>query len=97
MGTYETLKRAYCKSTGKDEPEVLATLGFGAMSGSIGAASVYREYQIYFFFLDVIFNFMRYYQSTNTDQYQLLIYYVLDFKHLDHQVILNSILGSEMS
>lgn len=44
MGTYETLKRAYCKSTGKDEPEVYATLGFGAMSGSIGAASVYRMY-----------------------------------------------------
>jgi hypothetical protein len=44
MGTYETLKRAYCRSTGKDEPEVFAVLSFGALSGSIGAASVYREF-----------------------------------------------------
>jgi solute carrier family 25 phosphate transporter 23/24/25/41 len=43
MGTYETLKTAYCRSTGKDEPEVYAVLSFGALSGSIGAASVYRE------------------------------------------------------
>lgn len=42
MGTYETLKKAYIKSTGKDEPEVYAVLSFGALSGSIGAASVYR-------------------------------------------------------
>ncbi|WWC98941.1 hypothetical protein V866_005835 [Kwoniella sp. B9012] len=41
MGTYETLKTAYCRSTGKDEPEVFAVLSFGALSGSIGAASVY--------------------------------------------------------
>ncbi|WVQ83428.1 hypothetical protein IAT38_005569 [Cryptococcus sp. DSM 104549] len=41
MGTYETLKTAYCRSTGKDEPEVYAVLSFGALSGSIGAASVY--------------------------------------------------------
>ncbi|WWC87477.1 uncharacterized protein L201_002366 [Kwoniella dendrophila CBS 6074] len=41
MGTYETLKTTYCKSTGKDEPEVFAVLSFGALSGSIGAASVY--------------------------------------------------------
>ncbi|WRT65330.1 uncharacterized protein IL334_002273 [Kwoniella shivajii] len=41
MGTYETLKNAYCRSTGKDEPEVFAVLSFGALSGSIGAASVY--------------------------------------------------------
>ncbi|ORX36264.1 mitochondrial carrier domain-containing protein [Kockovaella imperatae] len=41
MGTYETLKKAYCRSTGKDEPEVIAVLSFGALSGSIGAASVY--------------------------------------------------------
>lgn len=44
MGTYETLRRAYVKSTGCDEPGVMATLSFGALSGSIGAASVYREY-----------------------------------------------------
>ena len=44
MGTYETLKNAYCRSTGKDEPEVFAVLSFGALSGSIGAASVYREW-----------------------------------------------------
>ncbi len=43
MGTYETLKAAYCKSTGKEEPEVYAVLSFGALSGSIGAASVYRK------------------------------------------------------
>ena len=43
MGTYETLKTTYCRSTGKDEPEVYAVLSFGALSGSIGAASVYRE------------------------------------------------------
>ncbi|EIW66204.1 hypothetical protein TREMEDRAFT_21181, partial [Tremella mesenterica DSM 1558] len=41
MGTYETLKKAYVKSTGKEEPSVFATLSFGALSGSIGAASVY--------------------------------------------------------
>lgn len=43
MGTYETLKTAYCRSTGKEEPEVYAVLSFGALSGSIGAASVYRK------------------------------------------------------
>jgi hypothetical protein len=43
MGTYETLRRAYCKSMKVDEPGVMATLSFGALSGSIGAASVYRE------------------------------------------------------
>ena len=48
MGTYETLKTAYCRSTGKDEPEVYAVLSFGALSGSIGAASVYRESRIVF-------------------------------------------------
>lgn len=46
MGTYETLKTAYCRSTGKDEPEVYAVLSFGALSGSIGAATVYREYHL---------------------------------------------------
>jgi len=42
MGTYETLRRYYCKSMKVDEPGVMATLSFGALSGSIGAASVYR-------------------------------------------------------
>lgn len=41
MGTYETLKTAYCRSMGVDEPPVYAVLSFGALSGSIGAASVY--------------------------------------------------------
>ncbi|KAL1410312.1 hypothetical protein Q8F55_004318 [Vanrija albida] len=41
MGTYETLKVAYCKSMETDEPPVFAVLTFGALSGSIGAASVY--------------------------------------------------------
>lgn len=43
MGTYETLKTAYCRSTDTDEPPVFAVLSFGALSGSIGAASVYRK------------------------------------------------------
>lgn len=43
MGTYETLRRYYCKSMKVDEPGVMATLSFGALSGSIGAASVYRK------------------------------------------------------
>jgi hypothetical protein len=43
MGTYETLKTTYCRSAGVDEPPVFAVLSFGALSGSIGAASVYRE------------------------------------------------------
>lgn len=47
MGTYETLKTAYCRSTGKDEPEVYAVLSFGALSGSIGAATVYRESSLF--------------------------------------------------
>jgi hypothetical protein len=42
MGTYETLRRYYCKSMKVDEPGVMATLSFGALSGSIGDASVYR-------------------------------------------------------
>ncbi|CAK9779431.1 putative calcium-binding mitochondrial carrier SAL1 [Cutaneotrichosporon oleaginosum] len=41
MGTYETLKTAYCRSFHVDEPPVYAVLSFGALSGSIGAASVY--------------------------------------------------------
>lgn len=43
MGTYETLKTAYCRSTKADEPPVFAVLSFGALSGSIGAATVYRK------------------------------------------------------
>lgn len=49
MGTYETLKRAYCQSMDKEEPETLATLSFGVLSGSIGAASVYRKSRTVFF------------------------------------------------
>lgn len=41
MSTFEALKLAYCRSTGKDEPGVLALLAFGSISGSVGAASVY--------------------------------------------------------
>lgn len=44
MGTYETLKTTYCKSMNVDEPPVYAVLCFGALSGSIGAATVYREF-----------------------------------------------------
>lgn len=43
MGTYETLKMTYCRSMKVDEPPIYAVLSFGALSGSIGAASVYRE------------------------------------------------------
>lgn len=38
-------KIAYLNSTGADEPPTWAVLSFGAMSGSIGATSVYREGQ----------------------------------------------------
>jgi solute carrier family 25 phosphate transporter 23/24/25/41 len=40
MSTFEALKQAYSKSTGK-EPGVLALLAFGSISGSVGATSVY--------------------------------------------------------
>jgi hypothetical protein len=41
MSTFEALKIAYVKSTGKEEPGVLALLAFGSISGSVGATSVY--------------------------------------------------------
>ncbi|KAF6762299.1 mitochondrial carrier [Ephemerocybe angulata] len=41
MSTFEALKIAYCRSTGKNEPGVLELLAFGSVSGSVGAASVY--------------------------------------------------------
>jgi len=41
MSTFEALKQAYQRSTGKQEPGVLALLAFGSLSGSIGATSVY--------------------------------------------------------
>ncbi|KAF8314793.1 mitochondrial carrier [Clavulina sp. PMI_390] len=41
MSTFEALKIAYSKSTGKEEPSVLAMLAFGSVSGSVGATSVY--------------------------------------------------------
>ncbi|KAG6837427.1 hypothetical protein H0H93_009521 [Arthromyces matolae] len=41
MSTFEALKMAYLKSTGKEEPGVLAVLMFGSISGSVGATSVY--------------------------------------------------------
>lgn len=41
MSTFEALKLAYIRSTGKEEPGVLATLAFGSVSGSVGATSVY--------------------------------------------------------
>jgi solute carrier family 25 (mitochondrial phosphate transporter), member 23/24/25/41 len=41
MSTFEGLKLAYLRSTGKDEPGVLALLAFGSISGSVGATSVY--------------------------------------------------------
>lgn len=41
MSTFEALKLAYLKSTGKDEPGVMALLAFGSISGSVGATSVF--------------------------------------------------------
>ena len=41
MSTFEALKLTYLRSTGKDEPGVLALLAFGSVSGSVGATSVY--------------------------------------------------------
>jgi len=41
MSTFEALKLAYVRSTGKEEPGVLALLSFGSLSGSVGACSVY--------------------------------------------------------
>lgn len=41
MSTFEALKLAYQRSTGKQEPGVLALLAFGSVSGSVGATSVY--------------------------------------------------------
>lgn len=41
MSTFEALKLAYLRSTGKEEPGVLAVLAFGSVSGSVGATSVY--------------------------------------------------------
>ncbi|KAH9966105.1 mitochondrial carrier [Russula dissimulans] len=41
MSTFEALKLAYLRSTGKEEPGVLAVLAFGSISGSVGATMVY--------------------------------------------------------
>lgn len=41
MSTFEALKLTYLRSTGKEEPGVLALLAFGSISGSVGATSVY--------------------------------------------------------
>jgi solute carrier family 25 phosphate transporter 23/24/25/41 len=41
MSTFEALKLAYIKSSGKEEPGMLALLAFGSISGSVGATSVY--------------------------------------------------------
>lgn len=37
MSTFEALKLAYLRSTGLEEPGVLALLAFGSISGSVGA------------------------------------------------------------
>ncbi|KAF8655237.1 hypothetical protein AX16_003142 [Volvariella volvacea WC 439] len=41
MSTFEALKLTYLRSTGKEEPGVMALLAFGSISGSVGATSVY--------------------------------------------------------
>jgi solute carrier family 25 phosphate transporter 23/24/25/41 len=41
MSAFEALKLAYMKSTGNEEPGVMALLSFGSISGSVGATSVY--------------------------------------------------------
>ena len=41
MSTFEALKLAYLRSTGKEEPDLLPLLAFGSISGGVGATSVY--------------------------------------------------------
>ncbi|KAG9017317.1 hypothetical protein FRB93_007431 [Tulasnella sp. JGI-2019a] len=41
MSTFESLKLIYSRSTGVEEPGVLALLAFGSISGTVGATSVY--------------------------------------------------------
>jgi solute carrier family 25 (mitochondrial phosphate transporter), member 23/24/25/41 len=41
MSTFEALKLAYVRSSGKDDPGMLALLAFGSISGSVGATMVY--------------------------------------------------------
>ncbi|WFD31989.1 hypothetical protein MSPP1_003031 [Malassezia sp. CBS 17886] len=41
MSTFEGIKLFYCRYTHKEEPGVLALLGFGSVSGSVGATTVY--------------------------------------------------------
>ncbi|CED82382.1 Predicted mitochondrial carrier protein [Phaffia rhodozyma] len=41
MSTFETLKIHYCRHQNVDEPETYAVLAFGAISGGVGATSVY--------------------------------------------------------
>ncbi|KAG8966447.1 hypothetical protein FRC03_011985 [Tulasnella sp. 419] len=41
MSTFESLKLIYIKSSGVQEPGVLALLAFGSISGTVGATSVY--------------------------------------------------------
>lgn len=41
MSTFEALKLAYIRSTGKEEPGVFPLLIFGSVSGGVGATSVY--------------------------------------------------------
>lgn len=41
MSTFEGIKLAYMSYSGKDEPETLALLAFGSISGSVGATTVY--------------------------------------------------------
>ena len=41
MSTFESLKLAYLRSSGKEEPGVFHTLIFGSVSGGVGATSVY--------------------------------------------------------
>jgi len=41
MSTFEALKLAYLRSTGKEDPGVLPLLAFGSVSGGVGATSVY--------------------------------------------------------
>ncbi|THH11487.1 hypothetical protein EW145_g618 [Phellinidium pouzarii] len=41
MSTFEALKLAYLRSTGKTDPGMLPLLAFGSISGGVGATSVY--------------------------------------------------------
>lgn len=86
-------KIAYCKSFDLDEPQTAAVLCFGALSGSIGATSVYRKWQSKISGNRRSISFVH---QTNRIHLRILIqpstYYELDYKPRDRPGTLNYIL-----